>query len=294
MKIAIIGCGYLGGRIARECLHEDDCVSALVCTEASASQLQKQGVDASVLDLDAVLPVLNMIKDSRVFYFAPPPRSGVDESRVQRFLAAMPPGQLPEKVVYLSTTGVYGDCGGGLVDEAHAVNPQADRAQRRFSGEQQFLAWGQQMEVSVTVLRVAGIYGPERLPLARLRRGEPMVCEAESPYTNRIYIDDLVAVCRAAMVRGVAGEIYNVSDGHPGNMTDYFNQVADFAGLPRPEQISLQQAQQQLSAGMLAYLKESRRLDNRKMLQQLGVVLRYPTLALGLKAIGSEVTESNP
>jgi len=93
------------------------------------------------------------------------------------------------------------------------------------------------------------------------------------------------------MVRGVAGEIYNVSDGHPGNMTDYFNQVADFAGLPRPEQISLQQAQQQLSAGMLSYLKESRRLDNRKMLQQLGVVLRYPTLELGLKAIGTGTVE---
>jgi len=291
MKIVIIGCGYLGGRIARECLREGDFVSALVRTEVSALQLQNQGVEAIALDLDTALPAVNMIKDSRVFYFAPPPRSGVEESRLQRFLAAMPSGQLPEKVVYLSTTGVYGDCGGELVDENHAVNPLAERALRRFSGEQQVLGWGQQMRVPVTVLRVAGIYGPERLPLARLQRGEPMVCEAESPTTNRIYIDDLVAVCRAAMVRGVAGEIYNVSDGHPGNMTDYFNQVADFAGLPRPEQISLQQAQQQLSAGMLSYLKESRRLDNRKMLQQLGVVLRYPTLELGLKAIGTGTVE---
>jgi nucleoside-diphosphate-sugar epimerase len=131
---------------------------------------------------------------------------------------------------------------------------------------------------------VAGIYGPGKLPLARLRRGEPTVRESEAPYTNRIHIDDLVRVCLAALARGGDGEVYNVSDGVPGNMTDYFNQVADWAGLPRPPQIPLAEATDRLSAGMLSYLQESRRLDSGKLRRELGVALRYPDLASGLAA----------
>ncbi len=291
MKTVVVGCGYLGGRIAQQCLDGGGSVSAIVRSEASAKVLVEQGIKVQMANLDAALPALDGVAGSQLFYFAPPPRTGTEEVRVKNTLAALQQSSSPAKLVYLSTTGVYGDCGGAWVDEAHELQPVAERAQRRCSAEQQVLAWGQRMDVPVVIIRVAGIYGPGRLPLARLKRGEPMVCEAESPYTNRIYIDDLVTVCRAAMERGKGGQVYNVSDGHPGNMTDYFNQVADFAGLPRPAQISLKQAQQQLTAGMLSYLKESRRLDNSKMLKQLAVKLKYPTLQLGLKAIAQ--VESN-
>lgn len=139
------------------------------------------------------------------------------------------------------------------------------------------------------ILRVAGIYGPGKLPLERLRKRLPMVREEEAPYTNRIHIDDLVQVSLAAMTQGGNGEVYNVSDGHPGNMADYFNRIADRTGLPRPPSISLAEVEGRLSAGMLSYMRESRRLDNRKMLRELGVVLHHKDLESGLAFLDSEL-----
>jgi nucleoside-diphosphate-sugar epimerase len=132
------------------------------------------------------------------------------------------------------------------------------------------------------VLRVPGIYGPGKLPLARLRRRTPVLREEDSPYTNRIHADDLAAVCVAAMHAELANTIYNVSDGHPGNMTDYFFRVADAAGLPRPPTVNRIEAQEVLSAGMLSFLKDSRRMSNAKMLNELAVTLQYPDLSAGL------------
>ncbi len=134
------------------------------------------------------------------------------------------------------------------------------------------------------VLRVPGIYGPEKLPLARLREGTPVLREQDSPYTNRIHADDLAAVCIAAMRSTRTNTIYNVSDGHPSNMTDYFFKVADAAGLPRPPTVSRAGAQQVLSAGMLSFLQDSRRMSNAKMLDELQVELQYPDLAAGLSS----------
>lgn len=291
MNILIVGCGYLGRRLNLRYQQAGAKVSALVRTSETALQLTKLGVSVQELDLDQSVLELVDIEGSLIFYLAPPPRSGVTDLRVQHFLSAINKDQQPNKLVYLSTTGVYGDCLGDWVDETRMVHPVADRAHRRWSAEQQFQAWGQATGVAVVIMRVAGIYGPGRLPLARLKRGEPMVSETESPYTNRIYIDDLVNVCRCAMTYGETGEVYNVSDGHPGNMAAYFNRVADFANLPRPPQISLDEAQQKLSPGLLSYLKESRRLDNQKMLGDLQVELEFPTLDSGLDAIAKAMTD---
>jgi nucleoside-diphosphate-sugar epimerase len=279
----IFGCGYLGQRVAQACLRQGAPVTGVVRTLESAARVQAAGIPSVVLDLDRPLTSPLKLQDRELFYFAPPPRQGTEETRVRRLIAGFEQSGHPCRVVYLSTTGVYGDCDGAWVDETRTANPQVDRARRRWSGEQQFRAWSRASGGELVVLRVAGIYGPDKLPLARLQRGEPTVQESEAPYTNRIHIDDLVQVCLAAMARGGNGEVYNVSDGSPGNMTDYFNQVADWAGLPRPPQISLAEAQLQLSAGMLSYLQESRRLDSRKLQRELGVELRYPDLASGLE-----------
>ncbi|WP_321529162.1 SDR family oxidoreductase [Sedimenticola selenatireducens] len=280
----IIGCGYLGQRVARACLQQGLPVTGVVRSTASAGALQAAGLQARVLDLDVPSDSLPALRDTELFYFAPPPRQGTEETRVRRLIAGFEQSGHPRRVVYLSTTGVYGDCAGAWVDETRPANPQVDRARRRWSGEQRFRAWSRASAGELVILRVAGIYGPDKLPLARLKRAEPTVRESEAPYTNRIHIDDLVQVCLAAMARGGNGEIYNVSDGAPGNMTDYFNRVADWAGLPRPPQISLAEAQLQLSAGMLSYLQESRRLDSGKLQRELGVELRYPDLRSGLEA----------
>lgn len=202
---------------------------------------------------------------------------------MQHFLAALAPDRV-RRIVYISTTGVYGDCGGDWVDETRPANPQVDRAFRRHDAEQQLQAWHAAGGGELVILRVAGIYGPGKLPLERLQRQTPMVAAEEAPWTNRIHIDDLVQVCEAAMARAPDGAVYNVSDGNPGNMRDYFDRVADLFELPRAPLVRLADADGRLSSGLLSYLGESRRLDNRRMLDELGVSLRYPTLQDGLAA----------
>ena len=280
----IVGCGAVGHKIAESALQRGVSVNCLVRTEESARRLRESGLDARALDLDREITApLDTAGETQVFYLAPPPPDGRQDPRMQRFLATLPEGSKP-RIVYISTTGVYGDCKGAWVDERRPANPQADRARRRRDAELQLLRWRETVGGEVIILRVAGIYGPGKLPLARLEKQTPMVGEREAPWTNRIHITDLVSVCEAAMALGRDGECYNVSDGQPGNMRDYFDRVADLFGLPRAPMISLAEGKDQLSAGLLSYLDESRRLDNRKMIEDLGISLRYPDLASGLEA----------
>lgn len=282
MNMLIFGCGYLGRKVAAAYLKQGDQVTGLVRSSSSAEVLKSAGISARVADLDNP-PVPQLpLQGAQLFYFAPPPAEGVADTRVSALIEACSQQGDLDRIVYLSTTGVYGDCNGEWVDETRPVQPVVDRAKRRWDAEEQFRRWNQKSGKELVIIRVAGIYGPGKLPLARLRKGLPMIREEEAPFTNRIHIHDLVAVCIAAMERGRNGELYNVSDGHPGTMTDYFNRIADLADLPRPPQISLQEGEGALSAGMMSYMRESRRLDNRKMLNDLGVVLRYPDLETGL------------
>jgi nucleoside-diphosphate-sugar epimerase len=223
------------------------------------------------------------LKDEWLFYFAPPPNQGVVDLRVAHLIESLAGGGLPEKVVYLSTSGVYGDCQGDWVDESREPSAVADRAKRRLDAERQWQAWSKKHDRALVILRVAGIYGPGKLPIERLRKGLPMVDE-DAPITNHIHSLDLVEIAAVAMRKGGDGAIYNVCDGRPESMTRYFNRVADYLQLPRPPVISLEEARQQLSPGMLSYLAESRRLSNRKLLDELGITLRYPELEQGLPA----------
>jgi len=283
-SMLIVGCGDVGSMIAAAARPRGAPVYCIVRSHESAANLLENGVNARAVDLDTTAPGLGGDWDQQeIFYLAPPPPSGTTDPRMHRFLSALPTVG-PHRIVYLSTTGVYGDCHGEWVDEERRVRPQVDRAHRRLDAERQLRAWRDAGHGEVVILRVAGIYGPGKLPLDRLKRQVPMVAETEAPWTNRIHIDDLVTVCEAAMTRGRDGEVYNVSDGNPGNMRDYFDRVADLYGLPRAPVVTLAEAEGRLSAGLLSYLGESRRLDNRKMLRELGVTLRYPQLADGLAA----------
>lgn len=284
----IVGCGYIGRRLLANLRPNHHLHTCLVRSSTSCEQLRGDGSAVIQADLDRVpLPPLPSA-GAKVFYLAPPPIEGVQDTRITHFLQATARDGEPKRIVYISTTGVYGDCAGEWVDETRPARPMVDRARRRWDAEQQLRAWRERTGGELVILRVAGIYGPGKLPLERLRKSAPMVSEQEAPWTNRIHADDLVQVCLAAMAHGGDGEIYNVSDGHPGNMTDYFNRVADLAGLPRPPIVPLDQAEGALSAGLRSYLAESRRLDNRKLREELGVVLKYPTLAEGLPACFGE------
>ena len=284
----IVGCGYIGARLARRVRDIGTPVTGVVRSAGSAGTLFEQGIDALQCDLDTQRLPAGSTAEAALFYFTPPPGAGESDSQMQRFLAGLSVSGQPRRIVYISTTGVYGDCHGEWVDETRPVNPGVDRARRRWDAERQLHAWQGRTGGELVILRVAGIYGPGKLPLARLRKGVPMVAEHDAPWTNRIHADDLVSTCLLALEKGGDGAVFNVSDGAPGNMTDYFNQVADRAGLPRPPLISLEQAQQMLSPGLLSYLAESRRLSNRRMLDELGVELRYPGLEEGLASCFSD------
>mgnify|MGYP001818676436 FL=1 len=284
--ILIVGCGDIGLRVAR-ILQTSSCeVTGLTRAAKGAERLRRARVEPVIGDLDDAESLAELPSGGKlVFYLAPPPGGGPVDGRMRNFCAAVGGEKVPGKVVYMSTSGVYGDCGGARVTEETPVNPQTSRAQRRVDAEMTLLEWGRANKVPVVILRVTGIYGPGRLPLARLQQGHPVLNETESPPTNRIHADDLAAVCVAAAEKAADGEIFNVSDGQSGTMTGYFNAIADLLELPRPQQVSMAEANQVMTPMMLSYLKESRRMDNRKMIEQLGVVLQYPDLESGLKNI---------
>ena len=285
----IAGCGYIGERVVTEVLSKGEAVSAIVRSDERAKKLRTMGVFVLQLDLDtSPLPSASTLHQT-IFYFAPPPPKDALDTRMQSFLEGLAVSGQPTRIVYISTTGVYGDCSGNWIDETQPANPQVDRARRRWHAEQLLQGWRASTGGELVILRVGGIYGPGKLPLTRLQQGFPMIAEKDAPWTNRIHADDLVQVCLAAMTRGIDGEVYNVCDGTPGNMTNYFNRVADLAGLQRPPLIDAEQALDDLSPGLLSYLSESRRISNNKVLDQLGVKLHYPSLEEGLPSCFSTI-----
>lgn len=284
-EILIVGCGDIGRRVGRLLSAAGRKVIGVVASEESAAKLEEAGIRPLVANLNDPdelhdLPTAGAL----VFYFAPPPGGGITDPKVCNFCALASGERAPKRLIYISTSGVYGDCGGAMVTEETPANPQTARAKRRYDAEQTLLRWGAEQGVSVIILRVTGIYGPGRIPISRLIDGHPLLRLEESAPTNRIHADDLALVCVAAAEKGEAGEIFNVSDGHPSTMTEYFLTVAEVAGLPRPPLVSMEEARRVMTPLMLSYLGESRRMDNTRMLERLEVKLRYPTLAEGLPA----------
>lgn len=287
-NVFIVGCGDIGERIAGLCGAEKIAISGLVRSAESIVRLQQIGIEPVQADLAQASDLHNLpTSEATIFYLAPPPSEGEIDPLIRHFLAAISAPHikeklLPKKIVLLSTTAVYGDCQGEWIDETYPANPQTERGRRRKDAEQAVRQWSEKTGVPIVVLRVGGIYGQGRLPIARIKQGLPILKESESPFTNRIHQDDLAQVCVAAAERGKPGEIYNVCDGQPSTMSRYFKDIARAFDLPLPPEVSLAEAQEVMSAGMLSYLSESRRLGNSKMVGELGVVLRYANLELGL------------
>lgn len=282
-RLWIMGCGDIGRRVAR--LYQSQGKEATGWVRGASSLVlgEQQGIAMRLGDLDqgCFFP-RNAFEDAEIFWFMPPPNSGLVDSRLRRFLLAVQ--KAPKRIVLISTTGVYGDCAGRWIDETETLKPSIERSQRRLDAEQAVQDWGEKYNGDWVILRVPGIYAADRLPLERLKRGEPVLLESESPWTNRIHADDLARIAERAMQVAPAHSIYNACDGQPSTMTSYFNQVADYAGLPRPPQLSLAEASSVVSAGMLSYLQESRRIRNDKLLNELKIDLLYPNLAAGLNA----------
>lgn len=293
MKTAfIVGCGALGLVLAALLRDQGWSVRGLRRSPEGQAQLRSAAIDAVTADLDQETSLASIdTRGCTVFYLAPPPTQGEGDPRMLHFLRSQE-DSAPECIVYLSTSGVYGDCDGAWVDETHPLQPQTARARRRVAAEQTLQRFSARTGVPHRILRVGGIYGPERLPLARIRAGVTVICPQQAPYSNRIHEYDLAVTCLAAAERGTDGGVYNVADDAPGTMTEYFYQVAQWAALPLPECVDLAQAEGVLSEAMLSYVRESRRLDTRRLREQLGVVLRYPSLKDGLAACPVPSTHS--
>jgi nucleoside-diphosphate-sugar epimerase len=218
-----------------------------------------------------------------VYYCVPPAPSGDRDGRLERLLENTV-GR-PRRIVYLSTTGVYGDRNGAAVDEETPPAPKSERAVRRVAAENALRDWAGDRAVSWCILRVPGIYGPGRLPLHRLRRRDPAIHPSEAMPSNRIHVEDLVTICVAAGGAKLAdGRIYNVTDGSDDSPTAYLQRVARICDLPLPPLISRADAERTFSAASWSFLGESRRVDNRRMLDELGVALAFRDLDAGIRA----------
>ncbi len=282
--VLIIGCGDLGRRLAAAYRAEGREVVGVVRSAESAEALKTAGITPLRCDLDGDdLPRLPS-RAAALFYLAPPVDVGKDDVRIERLLAHLEVTGAPSRFLYMSTTGVYGDCGGRWIDENATLNPSTHRAQRRISAEGAVRKWCRTQGIPWVILRVPAIYGPGRLLTERLKSGQPTIRPEQCSYTNRIHIHDLVAVCHAAMARAPKDSVYNVSDGQPSTITDYLFTLAELTGLPKPPLITMQEAEKTLSPSLMSFLKESKRIHNLKMLEELDIALRYPDLASGLKA----------
>jgi nucleoside-diphosphate-sugar epimerase len=219
-----------------------------------------------------------------LLHLAPPPSEGETDTRIANLLAALETGRiLPRRVVYVSTSGVYGDCRGARVDESAPLAPQTPRARRRVDAERRLALWCSPRQVALVVLRVPGIYAADRLPLERLRAATPVLRTEDDVYTNHIHADDLAAIAARALEDDAPDGIYNAADDSEIRMGDWLDLVADRRGLARPPRLPRAELRARVSAELYSFMNESRRLDNARLKRELGVRLRHPTVYEGLK-----------
>jgi nucleoside-diphosphate-sugar epimerase len=250
-------------------------------------KLRARGIAPFVGDLDQFDTLARLrIAPFAVVHCAPPPSDGRDDLRTQRLIAALASARIiPRRFVYLSTSGVYGDCAGARVIEARPRRAQTPRARRRVAAEDALRVWAGRNGVALAILRAPGIYAETRLPLDRIRQRTPVLADADDVYTNHIHADDLARAIVAALFRGLPNRAYNVSDDAELKTAAWFDMVADAFKLERPPRVSRDEAEKRIAPILLSFMSESRRLSNARMKRELRVKLRFPTPQTLLKRI---------
>jgi nucleoside-diphosphate-sugar epimerase len=279
-RLLLIGCGDVGMRLL-PLLCPRFRVFAVTRDAARAANLRAAGAVPVVADLDqpASLARLRGLAPY-VVHLAPPRAEGAFDVRTRNVTAILPEGA---HLVYVSTSGVYGDCGGALVDETRLVAPRNARAARRVDAERVLRSWAVRTGGSAAILRVPGIYAADRLPLKRLHEGTPALRAEDDVYTNHIQADDLARIVALALFRARPGRVYHAADDTRLKMGDYFDAVADAYGLQRPPRLAREALRAAVSPMLLSFMSESRRLDNTRMRRELGVRLRYPDVHRALE-----------
>lgn len=272
MQTAVFGAGYIGTRVLQR-LAPDRAVAY--------SRTEVTGFAGHVVDLDRDPVTLTDIP-RRILYTVPPSQHSEGDPRLARLLQALQ--EPPERFVYVSTTGVYGDLGSGVASEALAPAPVTPRALRRLAAEQMLQSWCAQHESRCIILRVPGIYGPGRLGLERIRAAEPVIREDEANPGNRIHADDLASAAIAALERNIPAGIYNIGDGDHRSSTWFTMTVARLAGLTAPPTVSREEAFRTFTRSRLSFLAEARQLDTRKMREVLGFLPKHANAEDGIRA----------
>ena len=288
-RVLIVGCGDVGMRVAR-LLQGRVRLIALTSSAERVATLRQEGITPLQGNLDQPRSLARLAGiATRVVHLAPPKSDDQAQwwrdLRTVALLRALRSRTPPVSLVYGSTSGVYGDCHGERVDETRSVQPGTPRAQRRVDAETAVRHFGRAAHVRANILRIPGIYAPDRqggTPRDRLLKGTPVLEHADDVYTNHIHADDLARAVAAAMWRGRPQRIYNVSDDSALKMGEYFDLAADLYGLPRPRRIARSTAKDELPLMLLSFMGESRRLDNRRLKTELRLPLRYPTVSEGL------------
>jgi nucleoside-diphosphate-sugar epimerase len=218
-----------------------------------------------------------------LLHCVPPPAAGAGDSRTANLLAALEKGRiLPARIACVSTSGVYGDCGGARVDEERAPNPQTARARRRLDAERRLALWCSERGASLVILRAPGIYAADRLPLERLAAGVPALRADDDVYTSHVHADDLAAIAARSLEDDAPAGVYNACDDTEMKMGDWLDFVAERMRIPRPPRIARAEAAGRIPAELLSFMSESRRLVNRRMKERLGIRLRFPTVHEGV------------
>jgi len=287
-RLLIIGCGDIALRTI-PILQGRYRLYALVRDPAYCSRLRALGVAPIVGDLDdrhSLARIAGMA--DIVLHFAPPPGQGHRDTRTCHLLAVLAQGKLPGHLIYISTSGVYGDCAGKVVSETQPLHPQSQRAQLRVDAENQIRSWAKRNRVNAGILRVPGIYAAERLPLERLRAGLPAIAVEQDSYSNHIHADDLARIVVAALRRARPNRVYHAVDDDQMKMGDYFDALAAAFDLPQPPRLPRAEVQRTVSPVMWSFMNESRRMTNARMKRELKVTLRYKTLSDALACASGE------
>jgi nucleoside-diphosphate-sugar epimerase len=286
-RVLIVGCGDVGLRVAKA-LPGRVRLMALTTTDSRRSELRALGITPLAGNLDSPASLRRLAGLAhRVVHLAPPPGAGWGDPRTLALTRALRLRSAPQALVYGSTSGVYGDCRGEVAIETRATHADTARATRRIDAEQSIRFLGRATPVFCSILRIPGIYAPDReggTPRPRLLKGTPVLLAQDDVYTNHIHADDLARACIAALWRGKPQRIYNVNDDTCLKMGDYFDLAADLYGLSRPPRVPRSTAKEQLSLMLLSFMSESRRMDNSRLKSELRLSLRYPTVVQGLLA----------
>jgi len=282
--LLILGCGYVGTKLAKTCLTLGFHVSATTRNKEHAQTLQKSGIKpiiiASPTDIsDDILAQTTHIIDSIPLTRAD---NTMFASQIQWLPLLTPKLQHLKWAGYLSTTGVYGDAAGAWVDESYKCQPSSPRGIERLKAEKAWLGSGLPAEI----FRLAGIYGAERNIISRLMVGDYKAVQWAPPhYSSRIHIEDIMASLIAAMQQPRSGRTLNIADDLPLPHADYIQQVATMIGAPKPIILTLAEGKAQLSATALSFFSDNKRISNKRLHDELLPKLHYPSFKEGMTAI---------